>query len=116
VRYFYNAQLIETTQDAKVVFYQSQFSCHNAKVVLADRGDNGQVLIGQSPQHRHTFPHRGFLHWRLSDDGPGASRIVVMGRHPKPFTEKPNSPASALFGWGEKSDLPIFVLLASAPS
>jgi len=29
---------------------------------------------------------RAFLHWRLSDDGPGASRIVAMGRHPKPFT------------------------------
>jgi hypothetical protein len=39
------------------------FSCHNAKVVLADCGDNGQVLIGQSPRHRHTFPHRGFLVW-----------------------------------------------------
>ena len=33
---------------------------------------------------RHTS--RGFLHWRLSDDGPGASRIVPIGRHPKPFT------------------------------
>src|SRR5882762_2116175 len=30
---------------------------------------------------------RAFLHWRLSDDGPGASRIVPIGRHPKPFTE-----------------------------
>jgi hypothetical protein len=29
---------------------------------------------------------RAFLHWRLSDDGPGASRIVPIGRHPKPFT------------------------------
>ena len=29
---------------------------------------------------------RAFLHCRLSDDGPGASRIVAMGRHPKPFT------------------------------
>ena len=29
---------------------------------------------------------RAFLHWRLSDDGPGASRIVPDGRHPKPFT------------------------------
>ena len=28
--------------------------------------------------------------WRLSDDGPGASPIVAMGRHPKPFT-KPDS-------------------------
>ena len=26
---------------------------------------------------RHTS--RGFLHWRLSDDGPGASRIVPIG-------------------------------------
>jgi hypothetical protein len=26
------------------------------------------------------------LHWRLSHDGPGASLIVAMGRHPKPFT------------------------------
>ena len=42
--------------------------------------------IDQSPRHRHTFPQRGFLHWRLSDDGPGASRIVPIGRHPKPFT------------------------------
>jgi hypothetical protein len=24
---------------------------------------------------------------RLSDDGPGASRIVPDGRHPKPFTD-----------------------------
>jgi hypothetical protein len=29
---------------------------------------------------------RAFLHWRLSDDGPGASRIIPIGRHPKPFT------------------------------
>ena len=29
---------------------------------------------------------RGFLPWRLSDAGPGACRTVVMGRHPKPFT------------------------------
>ena len=29
---------------------------------------------------------RGFLPWRVSDDGPGASRVVAMGRHPKPFT------------------------------
>jgi len=32
------------------------------------------------------IPYRGFLPWRLSDAGPGASRIVPMGRHPKPFT------------------------------
>src|SRR5260370_25001406 len=29
---------------------------------------------------------RAFLHWRLSDDGHGASRIVPGGRPPKPFT------------------------------
>ena len=29
---------------------------------------------------------RAFFPWRLSDDGPGASRIVAMGRHPKPLT------------------------------
>ena len=29
---------------------------------------------------------RGFVPWRLSDDGPGASRTVSMGRHPKPIT------------------------------
>jgi hypothetical protein len=31
---------------------------------------------------------RAFLHWRLSDDGPGASRIVPIGRHPKPLYER----------------------------
>jgi hypothetical protein len=37
---------------------------------------------------RPSYPtSRAFLHWRLSDDGPGASRIVAMGRHPKPFTK-----------------------------
>src|SRR5882757_5029727 len=37
---------------------------------------------------------RGFLHWRLSDDGPGASRIVAMGRHPKTFTKADIAPLS----------------------
>src|SRR6202040_2428789 len=33
-----------------------------------------------------SYPNsRAFLHWRLSDDGPGASRIVSIGRHPKPL-------------------------------
>ena len=32
------------------------------------------------------FTSRGFVPWRLSDDGPGASRVVASGRHPKPFT------------------------------
>ena len=33
-----------------------------------------------------SFTSRGFLPWRLSDDGPSARRIVARGRHPKPFT------------------------------
>jgi hypothetical protein len=37
-------------------------------------------------RHRRHLISRAFLHWRLSDDGPGASRIVAMGHHPKPFT------------------------------
>src|SRR5207237_408323 len=39
-----------------------------------------------SARHRPHFTSRGFLPWRLSDDGPSASRIVAMGRRPKPFT------------------------------
>jgi hypothetical protein len=27
-----------------------------------------------------------FLHWRLSDDGPGVRGTAITGRHPKPFT------------------------------
>ena len=30
---------------------------------------------------------RGFVPWRLSDDGPGASRTISMSRHPKPITK-----------------------------
>ena len=40
------------------------------------------------------IPYRGFLPWRLSDAGPGASRIVPMGRHPKPFTKTVIGPLS----------------------
>jgi hypothetical protein len=29
---------------------------------------------------------RGFVLWRLSDDGPGARRSISIGRHPKPST------------------------------
>jgi len=36
--------------------------------------------------HAQRIPSRDFLPWRLSDDGPSASRTVTMGRHPKPFT------------------------------
>jgi hypothetical protein len=47
------------------------------------------IRYSQIPIARGTIAPspRGFLPWRLSDDGPGASRIVPMGRHPKPFTE-----------------------------
>src|SRR5580692_13226561 len=76
----------------KAVFTHSQSSCHIAKVVLA-------LTAAISPQRltvppRHTS--RGFIHWRLSDDGPGASRIVPIGRHPKPFTEGDSSTAATL--------------------
>jgi hypothetical protein len=30
---------------------------------------------------------RGFVLWRLSDDGRVASRTISIGRHPKPCTE-----------------------------
>jgi hypothetical protein len=43
-----------------------------------------KVLKARGPTH---VPPRGFILWRLSDDGPGASRTVTMGRHPKPFTQ-----------------------------
>ena len=62
----------------------------------------GTVTLSPSPDFRtptpaQSNPHsarqpshptsRAFLHWRLSDDGPGARRSVAMGRHPKPFTQ-----------------------------
>src|SRR5712675_2864367 len=81
---FYNAQLFEITGTTKGVFTHSQSSCHIAKVVLAFSHDSRQIPIASDAPPRHTS--RGFLHWRLSDDGPGASRIVPDGRHPKPFT------------------------------
>ena len=37
----------------------------------------------EAPAHLHP---RGFLHWRLSDDGPSAPGRVREGRPPKPFT------------------------------
>src|SRR6267143_875765 len=82
---FYNAYLFEITGTTKGVFTHSQSSCHIAKVVLAFSHDSRQIPIASDAPPRHTS--RGFLHWRLSDDGPGASRIVPDGRHPKPFTE-----------------------------
>ena len=66
----------------KVVFTHSQSSCHIAKVVLPFRHDSRQIPIASDAPPCHTS--RGFLHWRLSDDGPGASRIVPDGRHLKP--------------------------------
>ncbi|HUJ83933.1 MAG TPA: hypothetical protein VLW83_18765, partial [Candidatus Acidoferrales bacterium] len=46
--------------------------------------------LTQIPIAERTAPSvhftRGFVPWRLSDDGPGASRTVSMGRHPKPST------------------------------
>src|SRR3984893_14763720 len=73
---FYNAQLFEITGAAKGVFTHSQSSCHIAKVVLTIRHDSRQIpLAGR----HHTFPHRGFLHWRFAYAGPGVRRATVMG-------------------------------------
>ena len=48
------------------------------------RPRRSQIPIEQAASSRLT--HRGFLPWRLSDDGPGARATSVSGRHPKPFT------------------------------
>src|ERR1700704_6372608 len=50
-----------------------------------------------SPRQPSHPTSRAFLHWRLSDDGPGASRIVPDGRHPKPFTDSEVDLADADF-------------------
>jgi len=56
--------------------------------VISARIVNGyaEIPIERAAPLRPTS--RGFLPWRLSDDGPGACRIVAMGRHPKPFTQR----------------------------
>src|SRR5450759_2388256 len=74
---FYNAQLFEITGAAKGVFTHSQSSCHIAKVVLTIRHDSRQIPL--AARHHHTFPHRGFLHWRFAYAGPGVRRATVMG-------------------------------------
>jgi hypothetical protein len=48
------------------------------------RHRSNQIAIARRQQPR--FTSRGFLPWRLSDDGLGASPIIASGRHPKPFT------------------------------
>src|SRR5260370_14687419 len=73
---FYNAQLFEITGAAKGVFTHSQSSCHIAKVVLTIRRDSRQIPLAA---RHHTFPHRGFLHWRFAYAGPGVRRATVMG-------------------------------------
>src|SRR5712672_525378 len=75
---------LKFTGAAKGVFTHSQSSCHIAKVVLTLRHDSRQIPIASDAPPRHTS--RGFLPWRFAYAGPGASRIVPDGRHPKPFT------------------------------
>jgi hypothetical protein len=48
-----------------------------------------QIPIGQNLRSSS----RGFVPWRLSDAGPGASGCVCASRHPKPFT------GAELGGW-----------------
>ena len=42
-----------------------------------------QIPIAASRHFPRTIS-RGFVPWRLSDDGPGARRSISIGRHPKP--------------------------------
>src|SRR6266853_4902222 len=83
---FYNAQLFEITGAAKGVFTHSQSSCHIAKVVLTIRHDSRQIPL--AARHHHTFPHRGFLHWRFAYAGPAPVYAAPpsWGRHPQTFT------------------------------
>src|SRR5882757_10214536 len=81
---FYNAQLFEITRAAKGVFTHSQSSCHIAKVVLTIRHDSRQIPL--AARHHHTFPHRGFLHWRFAYAGPVCAAPPSWGRHPQTFT------------------------------
>jgi hypothetical protein len=64
------------------VDFEAELSCHNAKVVLTDRGDNGQVLIGQSPRHRRTFPQSR------------VPSLEAFGRRPRCKPHHPDRPSS----------------------
>src|SRR3981189_429781 len=83
---FYNAQLFEITRAAKGVFTHSESSCHIAKVLLTIRHDSRQIPL--AARHHHTFPHRGFLHWRFAYAGPGVRRAAVLGIR-KPSQQQP---------------------------
>src|SRR5229473_1881314 len=82
---FYNAQLFEITGTTKGVFTHPQSSCHIAKVVLTLWHDSRQIPIACDAPSRPTS--RGFLPWRFADAGPGVRGAVIMGRHPKTFTD-----------------------------
>ena len=58
----------------------------HALAPLVRRQHLDQIAIARTGTAGTPSP-RGFLPWRLSDDGPRASRSVAMGRHPKPFTQ-----------------------------
>src|ERR1700680_3336943 len=83
---FYNAYLFEITGAAKGVFTHSQSSCHIAKVVLRIRHESRQIPL--AARYHHTFPHRGFLHWRFAyARPPECAAPSSWGRHPKTFTK-----------------------------
>jgi hypothetical protein len=65
--------------------------------------------IAHSPRHYTRFPDRGFVLWRLSDDGPGASRILTMAVIRNPYMSETLSRFSA-------RRLSIKELLSDAPS
>ena len=55
-----------------------------------------QIPIGQNLRSSS----RGFVPWRLSDAGPGASGCACDGRHPKPYTGAEVHPVSTLQDYG----------------
>jgi len=57
---------------------------HSSGVLVVTQLCHAQISI--APAAPSPVTSRGFVHWRLSDAGHGASRVVVTGRHPKPST------------------------------
>ena len=85
--------------DARVAYLPCGFDpeVHRPLVLTEDRwagrlspADFPTPTAARSNLHSARQPShptsRAFLHWRLSDDGRGARRIVPVGRHPKPCT------------------------------
>src|SRR6266851_4467847 len=70
--------------------YKGCRQAHIAQVVLTLWHDSRQIPIACDAPSCPTS--RGFLPWRFADAGPGVRRAVIMGRHPKTFTQPDLSP------------------------